>query len=735
MAQSMDPDQDELKQVASADGSAKTSAPDPAAAKENADGSNKGLSKTSATDPAAEEEEENVAPEGYRIVSKLGDGASATVYKAIQLSTQRMVSIKLFNKFNQDLDIEHSRFRREATILSELQHPNIQKVLSYTFNRDNAPALISEYVDGKSLQEMLSVNKRLPADEFVEIFGTLVSAMAYLHNHKVLHRDLKPANLIIGATSSSSSAVSKCTLIDFGLAKLIPKANEAEKNKLTKTGFIVGTVNYLSPEQCEGKVADEKSEVFSLGIIMFESINGYPPWSGENAMHTMLLKRDSPPAAMRDDIPLAIKKLIERLLNKNPQLRPSMAELQSIFQNQQDIEKMTQTGKKSRMPLSVSMLTLLILTAVSILFFSSKSTKDISRPPQNHRFKEKSVIQQLQTASQIADRNFNENLTTAMRLQNLQRSDSILNDILSQQNMPKKYRYSAYCQLYSNAYYEINLSKGKGKGKTKTKEPLTFLQKAVECSKIQGQIAWDAFVAPILLGEYYEEQGHHQEALDHFEEAKVLIDKYEDYKENTKAPARSTALLILKLPEGVPGQMYHDANSYVKFKIAYLREWLRHDDTALKDLASERVIPSQYRIKTIYLIIDHEERTSNQQNSKWRDNLTQYIKECKSKELETDSFDLAQAFLHASTELFGRHNNHALAIDALLKASDIYPLNANLDQILVQITQGLKMAKDEHKPEHIIKELESALDRIQKSVEESKKGKSTSNILRVVPSL
>lgn len=669
--------------------------------------------------------EELSLPDGYQLISSLGEGASAVVYKALQLSTQRLVSVKIFKNLSlDDSAIEKTRFHREATLLAEIQHPNIQKILSYSIGKNNAPTLISEYVEGKTLEDLLAQNKRLSATQFVDIFANLSEALSYLHEIKLLHRDLKPANIII-RTEESNTNSAKCTLIDFGLAKLIAET-DAASDKLTKTGVIIGTVNYMSPEQGEGKAVDERSEVFSLGCIMFEAINGYLPWSGENVMHTILLKKDAAHAAMQNDVPQSINELIEKTLQKNPLARPSMLDIAASLNTPEFLRQKNSSFSAKRIGI-IMLLTLIFAGACVLSYTRFKKSSEENPAKSVPVFKETTSKIKLAEATRLAELHFRRNSPRSTTLRDLLISDKILTSVISQRNIPQKYKYSAYCQLANNAQYESLIDQQN----YRPNKELDYLRLAMNSSIINGNPAWDAFVAPLRIGEYYENNGRKQEAQKDFRLAKSLKDKLNSLE---SATATNETPLKLNLPEGVPGQMYHDADSYLKYKIAYLDNELTGDSKELEKFAQEVVIPIGYRIKAIYLIISNKETQTGTKATKWRNLLKKQVDET----IEGDSGDqlkLADAFMNAGQELCERHGHLNLAIEAILQAIKIYPPMSNQEQLLAVTKQLLDYAKSSGQSKLQIKELEEAFLNLEAEVKSMKGKRVLTDIITTDPSL
>lgn len=257
-----------------------------------------------------------------------------TVYKARHLLLDRDVVLKLLNSSAPNAAV---RFHREAKVLSKLNHPNIAKVFDFGFSANNTPYLAIEYIEGKTLSQMLEDNGPFELEFALLVITQLAEALEHAHSIGIVHRDLKPSNVII------REANNEVVLLDFGIAKL---SNESDvSQELTRTGVIVGSPPYMSPEQCASMEITATSDQYSLGCLFFEMLSGRPPFSGESALETILLQQhgDLPSLALVEpefaDIHLLedfretkeeVEKIIIRLLQKNPSDRfASMTDLKN----------------------------------------------------------------------------------------------------------------------------------------------------------------------------------------------------------------------------------------------------------------------------------------------------------------------------------------------------------------------------------------------------------------------
>jgi serine/threonine protein kinase len=205
----------------------------------------------------------------YRIVSQLGRGGMATVYKAYQASLDRYVAIKVLRTDLQTSPDLLARFKREARIIAKLDHPYIIPVYDIEVFED-ALCLIMRYVEGLSLREALNrIKKPLAMPAIMRIMHPIIDALAYAHQKSILHRDVKPSNIMLASDGN-------VYLMDFGLAV---SATEADMN--ISKGLVFGTPYYISPEQAKGEVLDQRTDIYSLGIVLYELLTGQLPFTGD----------------------------------------------------------------------------------------------------------------------------------------------------------------------------------------------------------------------------------------------------------------------------------------------------------------------------------------------------------------------------------------------------------------------------------------------------------------------
>jgi serine/threonine protein kinase len=252
----------------------------------------------------------------FEIVSEIGHGGMGRVYKAVQKSLDRTVALKIISEANVDA-VARGRMEREAIALSELKHEAILSVYGYGVS-ELGPYLVLEFVDGITLQDKLS-DGPLPVALVLDLILQLADGLAYAHRQGIIHRDLKPENVMI--TDSANGDGPQVKLIDLGLARLTPESGRSQQ-KLTKTGFMVGTSHYMSPEECLGGSADQRSDIYSMGLILYECLTGRSPYGDKAGLSVLYAHLNEEPAllcfSMGADEPPGLQSVISRLLAKNP---------------------------------------------------------------------------------------------------------------------------------------------------------------------------------------------------------------------------------------------------------------------------------------------------------------------------------------------------------------------------------------------------------------------------------
>jgi TolB-like protein/tetratricopeptide (TPR) repeat protein len=255
----------------------------------------------------------------YEIQSLIGAGGMGEVYKARDTRLDRTVAIKVLPPGVSGDSERRARFEREAKAVAALDHPNIVTVFSVE-EADGVPFFTMQYVEGRTLREA-DLPRGFPLPDLLKIAIPLADAVAAAHGRGILHRDLKPANVMLTPDG-------RVKVLDFGLAKLrddpAPDGATRTASDLTSEGRVVGTVAYMSPEQAQGKPVDARSDVFSLGVLLYELATGQRPFAGDTSASVIsAILRDTPPAvtALRPELPRDVARIVTRALHKDPEHR------------------------------------------------------------------------------------------------------------------------------------------------------------------------------------------------------------------------------------------------------------------------------------------------------------------------------------------------------------------------------------------------------------------------------
>ncbi len=255
----------------------------------------------------------------YQFVCQIGSGGMGVIYKAKQPLLDRYYAIKMLNvqKANQQT---LARFHQEAKAASTLNHPNVISVHDFGFTDDDDPYMVMDFVEGMSLANLIQSGGAIPYREALGIFIQIATGMNHAHTLGVLHRDLKPSNVML---TNPESIVAEVKIVDFGIAKI----NKAEEcSSLTQTGDVFGSPLYMSPEQTSGKKVDARSDIYSLGCLMYEVLTGAPPLQADTIIQTMFLHLNQMPTSMREKasgghFPDSLEYVVRKCLEKDPALR------------------------------------------------------------------------------------------------------------------------------------------------------------------------------------------------------------------------------------------------------------------------------------------------------------------------------------------------------------------------------------------------------------------------------
>jgi len=270
----------------------------------------------------------------YRTTRLIARGGMAEVWEAYDDVLARPVAVKILHPHLAVDDAFVTRFRLEAQAAARLAHPGI--VATFDTGTDGDLAfIVMELVPGHTLRDAVEKNGTLPPSVAVPIAAEIADALDHAHREGLIHRDVKPANILLVEQEGGTTApLLRVKVADFGIAKLQPGANATVAN-LTQTGAVVGTARYLAPEQVQGRPPDARSDVYALGVVLYEMLCGKPPFAAETELGTALLHVREPPPALRcqgPPIPASLEAIVMRALAKDPDDRfPSAAALRDAL--------------------------------------------------------------------------------------------------------------------------------------------------------------------------------------------------------------------------------------------------------------------------------------------------------------------------------------------------------------------------------------------------------------------
>src|SRR4051812_19314245 len=269
-----------------------------------------------------------VLSERYRLESKLGSGGMSTVYLARDITLERWVAAKVMHREMSDQPDQIERFRREARAVAQLSHPNVVSVIDAGEDGGH-PYIVFEYVDGETLKQRIERVGPLPVDEATAYAIEIGRGLAAAHSRRLVHRDVKPQNVLIDSEG-------RAKVTDFGIARSL------EADGLTQTGRVLGTTDYVSPEQAMGRGVDARTDIYSLGVLLYEMLTGTVPFTAETVVGVAMkhVNEDMPDVQLqRPEVSSALAAVVERATAKDPKQRyPDMASCLADLEGALEVE-------------------------------------------------------------------------------------------------------------------------------------------------------------------------------------------------------------------------------------------------------------------------------------------------------------------------------------------------------------------------------------------------------------
>src|SRR3984893_1347512 len=246
----------------------------------------------------------------YKIIDKIGEGGIGSVFKGVDLMLEREVAIKMLRPELAQQPNVCERVRTEAVTLAKLNHPNVATLHSF-FRQGVDFFMVMEFVRGETLDHLIRTHGAMPCGQAIQLIGMALEGIDHAHKMGIVHRDIKPANMMLTETGSIK-------VMDFGIARVLGT------DRLTKTGHLIGTVGYMSPEQVRGEETDARSDIYSLGILLYEMLTGCVPFDSTSEYELMRCQIEdapTPPRTFAPHIPLPVEQAIMRALAKRREAR------------------------------------------------------------------------------------------------------------------------------------------------------------------------------------------------------------------------------------------------------------------------------------------------------------------------------------------------------------------------------------------------------------------------------
>ncbi len=294
------------------------------------------------------EAQEELLADKYEFITVTGSGGMSVVYKARRHDNGEIVAIKMMHSLLMN-DHALKRFQQEAKAITSLRHPNIITVHDFGVSEHGQPYMVMDFIEGNTLADVIKEKGGLTLDESLHRFIQLCDALEHAHEVGVLHRDLKPSNIMI---SNRDGNFADARIVDFGIAKLLDKEDENnDASHLTRTGELFGSPLYMSPEQCRGSKLDARTDIYSMGCVMYETLTGQPPLRGGSMVETFVLQMSEVPLSMAEtcpgkNFPDELEAVIAKALAKDPDDRfQSMTELEFALMQIQPNQSSSSSNK------------------------------------------------------------------------------------------------------------------------------------------------------------------------------------------------------------------------------------------------------------------------------------------------------------------------------------------------------------------------------------------------------
>lgn len=350
--------------------------------------------------------------EKYEILSEIGSGGMGTVYKVRQILLDKICALKIIPADSLN-DVLITRFQREAKVMAALDHFNLGRILDFGVYQ-NQPFIAMEYVDGIPLNKLI-LQEQISIESAVEIFSQILDALSHAHKKSVLHRDIKPSNImIIRSGTGSSNKDIRAILLDFGIAKTFDTEDATTAGTaiqaLTRTGEMIGSPLYMSPEQAGGQTLTARSDLYSLGCSLFECLTGTAPFVGKSTVDTIMLHVEKEPPTLKEaslgrDFPAGLERVVRKLLSKDPNDRfQSAEETKRALQLALQIDEKVATPAPMQQESTASRIAVVLVAVAAIATVSLVAYLTLQGEPTNSEFR-KAASREDNTHLQVALKN------------------------------------------------------------------------------------------------------------------------------------------------------------------------------------------------------------------------------------------------------------------------------------------------------------------------------------------